>query len=325
MAIRLLMISNVMTVASWLPTATSFLGVRTFRTHSITVVNFRGNINRGSRSSYPHAYAPLVLSAKNDDDLEKEEDEGDSLLNDRREGMADAFAALDSLTADDFDDLMPLSPTGGEGSSESNSSFTMGLNMEDSAKLFMEMQEELSSLGDEGVYDEILGDLTRDEHDLDLPKTFLNIEEELTSLILALDEAADIRTADNPAAFDKVVLNDADGIGSVQSSADDGDASLTTADVSNDRLTQDIKPSLSMEEFISSALKEAVNEIGDSSELLSYTGSGKTEDIAKMAGQLLENDELRKEIEKIFDVAGEKLRLEVEVMKKEQVRLSFKN
>jgi mRNA-degrading endonuclease HigB of HigAB toxin-antitoxin module len=121
-----------------------------------------------------------------------------------------------------------------------------------------------------------------------------------------------------------MVLNDADGIG-IQTSSDKAGGPLTTADVSNDILTQDIKPSLSMDDFISSALKEAVNEIGDSSVMISYTGSGRTEDIAKTAGQLLQNEELRKDIEKIFDVAGEKLRLEVEAIKKEQVRVSIKN
>lgn len=310
-------------MASWLAsTVTSFVGVRTFRTHE-TVSKYRGDIHRRSRSSYPYGYA---LRAKNDDGMEDEEEEGDPLTNDRREGMAGAFAALDSLTADDFDDLMPLSSTGGKGTADSSSSIAIDLSMEESAKLFMEMQAELSILGEEGVYDDILGDLTNDNPDVDAPKPFLKLEEEeLTSLVLALDEAADRLAADAPAASDTMVLNDADGIGSAQTSIDTAGAPLTTADVSNDILTQDIKTSLSMEEFISSALKEAVNEIGDSSEMLSYTGSGRTEDIAKTAGQLLENEELRKEIEKIFDVAGEKLRLEVEAMKKEQVRKSFKN
>jgi hypothetical protein len=324
MATRLLMSFNVVTVASWLPTVASFVGVRTFRTRSTVAINFPGDINGGSRSPYPRVCAPVELGARKGDDMEEEEGEDDPLLNDRREGMAGAFAALDSLTANDFDDLMPLSPTG-RGSTDGSSGITIDLNIEESAKLFMEMQAELSTLGEEGVYDDMLGDLTSDKLDLDAPKTFLNTEDELTSLALALDKAVDIGTADITAAFDKMVLNDADGIGIVQSTPDDADAPLTTADVSNDILTQDIKPSLSMEDFISSALKEAVNEIGDSSELISYTGSGRTEDIAKTAGRLLENDELRKEIEKIFDVAGEKLRLEVEVMKKEQVRLAHRD
>lgn len=316
---------SLVTMAAWLSSVASFGGVRTFRMRSTVPINFRSDINGGSRSSYPLVHAPVELGAKNDDVAEEEDEEDDPIMNDRREGMAGAFAALDSLTADDFDDLMPISPTGGMGSADGGSGTTIDLNIEESAKLFMEMQAELSNLGEEGVYDDMLGDLTSDNLDLDAPKTFLNTEEEVTSLILALDEAADIGPVDKIAAFDTTVLNDADGIGSVQSTPDDADAPLTTADVSNDILTQDIKPTLSMEDFISSALKEAVSEIGDSSELISYTRSGRTDDIAKTAGQLLENDELRKEIEKIFDVAGEKLRLEVEVMKKEQVRLSLKS
>ena len=321
MAARLIMSIQVAIMASWLPsTVTSFVGVRSFRTqHETAAVNSRGDIHRRSRSSYPFGHDVVVLGAKRDDDMDEEEVEGDPLTNDRREGMAGAFAGLDSLTADDFDDLVPLSSTGGKDSAGSSS------NMEESAKLFMEMQAELSTLGEEGLYDDILGDLASDNPDVDSPKTFLKQEEaELTSLVLALDEAADRLAADGPAASDTMVLNDADGIG-IQTSSDKAGGPLTTADVSNDILTQDIKPSLSMDDFISSALKEAVNEIGDSSEMISYTGSGRTEDIAKTAGQLLENEDLRKDIEKIFDVAGEKLRLEVEAIKKEQVRVSFKN
>ena len=38
--------------------------------------------------------------------------------------------------------------------------------MEESAKIFMEMQAELSTLGEEGVYDDILGDLSGDVVDV---------------------------------------------------------------------------------------------------------------------------------------------------------------
>jgi hypothetical protein len=327
MAARLIMSIQFAIMASWLPsTVTSFVGVRSFRTqHETAADTSRGGIHRRSRSSYRFGYDVVVLGAKRDDDMDEEEVEGDPLTNDRREGMAGAFAGLDSLTADDFDDLVPLSSTGGKDSAGSSSSVTIDINMEESAKLFMEMQAELSTLGEEGLYDDIFGDLASDNPDVDAPKTFFKQEEdELTSLVLALDEAGDRLAADAPAASDTMVLNDADGIG-IQTSSDKAGGPLTTADVSNDILTQDIKPSLSMDDFISSALKEAVNEIGDSSVMISYTGSGRTEDIAKTAGQLLQNEELRKDIEKIFDVAGEKLRLEVEAIKKEQVRVSIKN
>lgn len=199
--------------------------------------------------------------------------------------------------------------------------------MEESAKIFMEMQAELSTLGEEGVYDDILGDLSGDV--VDVPKSYLKSEEEeeVTSLIQALDEAAE--ESDGYVASD--VLDDADGLGSTYldslSTNNPDTTTLTTADVSKDILTQDIKPSMSMDEFVQSAIQEAVSEaidIEDSSKTSSSSppsgdASVRTEDIAKTAEQLLENEELRREIESIFDKAGEKLRLEVEAMKKEQV------
>jgi len=114
------------------------------------------------------------------------------------------------------------------------------------------------------------------------------------------------------------VLNDADGFGTLDSTIDKSATPLTTADVSNDILTQEIKPSLSMDEFMSSALEEAVTEIDAATEMISSDGVGRTGDIAKTAEELLEDEELRRGIEEIFDRAGEKLRMEVEEMKKEQ-------
>jgi len=126
----------------------------------------------------------------------------------------------------------------------------------------------------------------------------------------ALDETANVA--------DTSVLNDADGFGTLDSTTDNYATPLTTADVSNDILTQEIKPSLSMDEFMSSALEEAVTEIDAATEMTSSDGVGRTGDVAKTTEELLQDEELRRGIEEIFDRAGEKLRLEVEEMKKEQ-------
>lgn len=313
MATSYTVIFQVSLMISWLSSSsvTAFAGVR--QTASSTTVSslHRDNLKRRQRIGIGRRrschLSGSCLSAKGDGD-EAGESDGDPLSNDRREGMADAFAALDSLTADDFDDLRPLSSSTGD--------FADSLSMEESAKLFMEMQAELSSLGGEdGVYGDILGDLG----DGDAQSTIMNSagENEVTSLGMALDEAVDLlAAADAPSdASDTSVLNDADGIGTVISSP------LTTADVTEEILTQDIKPSLSMEEFISSAIQQAVTDIESSSEeIASASGFGMTEDIAMTTGELLQNEELRREIGKIFDEAGERLRLEVETMKKEQVR-----
>ena len=298
----------VIMVASWLPsTVTAAFGVprssfQVARSNIIGAENsFRVNNHRRrrSQSSHPHGYASEYLCAKEDyDDDSTDIDEGDPLSSDRREGMAGAFAALESLTGDDFDDVLPFdSPI------DSSNSITMDSNT------LIEMQSELSALGEDGLYHNVFEDLTSED-------LMLEDDESMMSLVVELDNTIDLPVVNAIATSDTMVLNDADGIGSVQSTVENTGAILTTADVSRDILTQDIKPTLSMEDFISSALKEAVNEIGDSPEMLS---TGNAEDVAQTVGELLENEELRQEIGKIFDVAGTKLRLEVETMKKEQL------
>lgn len=298
---------------------TAFAGVRHTTTDHFLRDDFQSRPRIGRRRRVCHR-SGSNLCAKDASDDEVEENDGDVLSNDRREGMADAFAALDSLTADDFDDLMPLSSVTGGGA------FADSLSFDESAKLFIEMQTELSSLGGEdGVYGDILGDLevgsASGAADVDSPKTNSNLigETEVTSLGLALDEAVDLlAAADAPSdASEVLVLNDADGIGT-----SNGAAPLTIADVTKEILTQDIKPSLSMEELISSAIQQAVIDMDSSTEQRALTsGVGRTDDIAKAAGELLENEELRREIGKIFDDAGKRLRLEVDIMKREQVRV----
>jgi len=266
--------------------AEAFSGVRPFASHQI--------ITNGNGASRSKSASTIVLLAS--DESQGEEDENDPLLNDQREGMADAFAALDGLSADDFDDLKPTSAL-----EEVVSSTT---NMEQSAKVFMEMQAELSTRGEDGVYDDILGDLSGDINDLNTVSAAVP-EDDVTELVNALDEAS--------------VLSDADGLGS----GDDGSsATLTTADVTNDVLSQEVEPSLSMEDFMSKAVTEALTEVAAAEDLSGVNSPpedmGDTKDIAVAAEQLLEDEQLRKEIEEIFDRAGDKLRIEVAAMKKEQ-------
>mmetsp|Transcript_36044 Transcript_36044/g.61477 ORF Transcript_36044/g.61477 Transcript_36044/m.61477 type:complete len:400 (-) Transcript_36044:177-1376(-) len=265
-AVAGLALFQVALLASWLTVSpvAAFAGIQTYQRKLPAAI-------RSGRSIHLQQY-------RNENGAGEEED--DPLLGDQREGMADAFSALDSLTADDFDDLRPLSPLANQGAEIVTD----------------EMQAELSTKGEQGMYYDILGDLSG------------NNPEDVTALGQALNEAVD-------GDADSSLLNDADGFGATE----DPSATLTTADVSNDILTQEIKPSLSMDEFMSSAILEAVEEIDTANDMASASpGSGRTEDIAKTAEQLLENEELRREIEAIFDNAGEKLRLEVEAMKREQ-------
>jgi len=274
--------------------AEAFSGVRPLASRHTTI---NGNYDGASWSR--SASTTALLASSNDFASQGEEDEDDPLLNDQREGMVDAFAALDGLTADDFDDLKPLSLLGDAAISSATTGKT---NMEQSAKLFMEMQSELSTRGEEGVYEDIIGDLSGDVDDL---QTFSAAvpEDDVTELGNALDEAS--------------ILSDADGLGS----GDDYSGALTTADVTNDVLTQDVEPSLSMEDFMSKAVTEALTEVAAAEDLTgdnTLSNTRETKDIAIAAEKLLEDEQLRKEIEEIFDRAGEKLKMEVAAMKKEQ-------
>lgn len=215
--------------------------------------------------------------------------------------MADAFAALDGLTADDFDDLKPISSIG-----DASNTSPGDANMEASAKVFLEMQSELSTRGEEGLYDDILGDLSGDVEDVSTFSSAVT-DDDVTDLGRALDEASD-----------NLVLSDADGLGV----DDETPVTLTTADVTNDVLTQDVEPSLSMEDFMSKAVTEALTEVNAAEDLTGDSNvssdAGSAQNMALAAEQLLEDEQLRKEIEDIFDKAGEKLRMEVAAMKKEQ-------
>lgn len=268
--------------------AEAFSGVRHFACRQILI---DGNGASWSRS----ASTAVLLASNNDIESQGEDDDDDPLLNDQREGMADAFAGLDGLTADDFDDLKPISSLGDAAATTGNT------NMEQSAKIFMEIQTELSTRGEEGVYDDILGDLSGDIDDI--KSVSAAVEDDVTELGNALDEGS--------------LLNDADGLGSDEESS----ATLTTADVTNDVLSQDVEPSLSMDDFMSNAVTEALTEVAAAEELAGYNTSpdmGETKDIAIAAEKLLEDEQLRQEIEDIFDRAGEKLKMEVAAMKKEQ-------
>lgn len=219
-----------------------------------------------------HRMPPLALSSNGYD--------SDRPSGDQREGMADAFAALDSLTADDLMDDGPSA------SSQISSSSSGDL---DDSSFLIDLQniEEEDQIGNE-IYSDMLADLPDVGGDVDETAT----KEAITELQNVLADAV---------AKDKAqaaVLNDVDGIGNNVENL-----LLTTADVTEDILNQEIEPSLSMQDFMSSAVQEAMTEIEG-------TPNSQT---------LMEDSELRKEVEQIFDRAAEKLRSEVEEMKREQV------
>jgi len=157
----------------------AFAGVQTFQRKAPATVNFQGR----SRALFQPATTTIIsLGANVENDNEGEDD---VLSNDQREGMSDAFAALDGLNADDFDDLRPPMV--------SNDSVPI--------KIDPILQAELSE-GGEAVYDDILGDMSSDSLDMSYLDTG---DEDVTDLGQALDKAATPSVTSS-------VLNDADGI-----------------------------------------------------------------------------------------------------------------
>ncbi|KAL3795271.1 hypothetical protein HJC23_008356 [Cyclotella cryptica] len=233
-------------------------------------------LSSGRNNKIPsHWIRALALSSNGHD--------SDPPASDQREGMADAFAAFDSLTSDDLiDDGHSAS------SPESSSSGDKVIDLSDSSLLIDVQDIEEEDQVQKEIYSDMLADVPDYSGDVDQTAT----KEAIAQLQKVLDDAVARDTAKT------AVLNDVDGIGNnIEKQG------LTTADITRDILNQEIEPSLSMQDFMSSAVQEAMTEI---------------EGEAPNARSLMEDSELRKEIEEIFDRAAEKLKSEVEEMKREQ-------
>jgi len=177
----------------------------------------------------------------------------DEFMNDQRDGMADAFAALNSLTSlDAQDDAM-----------EDDDDLKK--------ELFADMMGELPNVPDDISIDDMMADFQR-------PNAVTpNVE-------------------------------DLDGIGL----PDDNEPVLTTEDVTNDILNQDVEQALDVENFMSSAFKEAMGDL----EKEDVGGSGIAASVAK---SVMEDEDFKKEIGAIFDKAAEEMKNEIEIMRQEQV------
>ena len=167
--------------------------------------------------------------------------------------MADAFAALNSLTSlDAQDDAM-----------EDDDDLKK--------ELFADMMGELPNVPDDISIDDMMADFQR-------PNAVTpNVE-------------------------------DLDGIGL----PDDNEPVLTTEDVTNDILNQDVEQALDVENFMSSAFKEAMGDL----EKEDVGGSGIAASVAK---SVMEDEDFKKEIGAIFDKAAEEMKNEIEIMRQEQV------
>ena len=216
------------------------------------------------------------------------------------DAMANAFKALDGLSADDFaDDDADLSPgmkrsSGDDGSDEA---ISFDGAPEEEIKKYKEMMTELESEGDGGIYDAIREELGGGSAGGAPYKT--------------IEEAVEKETS---------ILDDADGLGSsndedegseevadIDVSVSEKDVSkappLTADDVLREATGQPQKPDI--EKFMEAAVSEALREAREQSP-----------DVNPQS--IRDDEELMAEINAIFEKANDKLMDSVKEMKAEQ-------
>ena len=217
-------------------------------------------------ASYGKTHKDLKRLSKKNDQNEEDDD---------RTGMNDAFKSLDSLSYLDFDDLKDdkKSTTNLKADEQllKDVSITKDSDDQDEVKFYSEIVQELESEGEDGIYDNIMGEMKESS-----------------------SSASSSSTKD-------IVLSDADGIGSVLGQ-DESEETLTAVEISQNT-----------DEFMKRALEEAMDEV----KLKNSDGDGQN---AKLPKGILDDAEMIKEINAIFDRANEKILSSVAEMKAEQVR-----
>jgi hypothetical protein len=220
----------------------------------------------------------------------KENDHDDEQSPDDRAGMGNAFQSLDDLSALDF-----------------------GV-VED---VVQPNKVSKTIKADEGLLKELnVGSVSRDDDDdntssLDEVKLYKEMYEEIETEGEdgVYDDILSDLNADSSNNNDKAstisettILTDADGIGTLN---DDQEGTLTAVEISQDT-----------EKFMKIALEEAIDDVKLKS----------TSDIeAALPDDILNDKEIMKEIDAIFEKANDKLLDSIADMKKEQVRCFFKN
>ncbi len=195
----------------------------------------------------------------------KKDDESDS---DERTGMNDAFKSLDALSSLDFGDIKEEDPKSKTTDLIADKDLLKNVKTEpsddkDEVKLYTEIVKEMENEGEDGIYDNIMGELK------DSPSS--------------------------SSSSAKNVLSDADGIGSVLG-RDENEETLTVTEITQNT-----------DEFMKRALEEAMDEVNSDKD-------------AKLPEGILDDAEMMKEINAIFDRANEKILDSVAEMKAEQVR-----
>ena len=219
---------------------------------------------------------------------------------DADDGMADAFKALDGLSADDFADddsalASGLKRGGADADGDDEEEISFDGAPEEEIKKYKEMMSELEGTGEGGIYDAIREEMGGGSAGGAPYKT--------------IEEAVEKETS---------ILDDADGLGGTKNEDEDGDEKdaviiekdvsqappLTAGDVVREATGQPAKPD--MEKFMEAAVTEALEEAREQAPEVVNPQS------------IRDDEELMAEINAIFDKANEKLLDSVKEMKAEQ-------
>jgi hypothetical protein len=142
----------------------------------------------------------------------------------------------------------------------------------------------------------------------------------LADMMGDLSDVQIVSDQDVLANFQKVTMgeeaaapSDVDGIGSISESE-----VLTTEDVTNDILSQDLEKALNVESFMSNAFESAMADLGKGDVMGDDAGYA-----AEVAKSVMQDEDFKREIGAIFDQAAEEMKNDIEVMRKEQVSLDI--
>jgi len=203
---------------------------------------------------------------------------------DDRSGMNDAFASLNDLSADDFADDLQI-----EGSSRPSPALSSKPIVVDEKEIkkYTEMYEQMEKDDSGDVYSDILGDMGMTP---------------TSSAPSKSDSAGKGFGKEVGSSKSSPVMNDADGIGSLVAGDED---QLIASDIS----PQDT------DEFMAKALKEAMKEVEKQNKASGI-------DPRSLESSILNDKEMMKEINAVFDKANDQLLEGIKEIREEQAALT---
>jgi len=208
--------------------------------------------------------------------------------NSKDDAMDSAFESLNSLSSDDFgiESKSAISPNGDITNVDKISATPEEL------KLYSDMYQELESDGEKGIYDRILGDLQGEDSTNNGVQS--EVEQDNYATFDTIEERLD--------AVDSSLLEDADGIGIFGAGIEDLSSTTVDTDIN-------ILDSEDTDAFMKKAFEEALDDARRAAPL---------DNIATDPQSILNDQEMLREINDVFDRANDKLLAGLAEIREEQ-------